>query len=413
MGKIFDFIKSLPKAAQVLLLVAVFGGLAAGMGYMLFGKRGGEPVEEQRPAVFADIPDAADQSSNLGKLEEMRKQSRSQQSSVNSYWESLGGDVANDGGLLATGGGLSPAAAADPGYLDPSVYSEYEIYLITSGAYTKQEIDARHEDETQRQRAEEQERVREQREREDRERREDSLYYARLEQSYRLAEKYSGGTRQTAPKTSQPAAPAEPEPRKIDVQPTSTIPSTVLAEDGIITSLESGGVGGVRMDAEGKPMVTPVKATFLKTEQLVSGQRVIMRLMQDLHLSDGTVIPSNTHVSGTCKVGGRLNIEITTINYGGRIYYVNLDIYDNDGTEGIYCPVIVQNQAANAKKRIGRQAASTAAQVLSGAVGNRYTSALTASAMNNIVQTIDSNGNVSVSVSAGYEFYIFENVKKN
>lgn len=319
--------------------------------------------------------------------------------------------MTSGGGNASVASGSAPAKY-DGSYLDPSEYTEMEIYYITRNLKSKEAIDAEHksrreEHERQRRQAEEA-RLKEERENSD------SAYFARMERQYAFAaemqRKYGGGDADAVQPVDE--TPAEPQDRRIDVK-ASVLPSAVLADDGIITSLDADPtVGGVGPD--GRPVQAPAKATFLKSEKLVSGQRVIMRLLQDLHLSDGTVIPANTHVSGTCNVGSRLKISIKTVNYGGHIYYVDIDIYDNDGTEGIYCPVIVQDRAGRSARRVVQNAGQSAASAVSSmaALTSRYASSVAASAMNEVIRSIDSNGNVTVSVSAGYEFYVFEDLSQ-
>ena len=127
-----------------------------------------------------------------------------------------------------------------------------------------------------------------------------------------------------------------------------------------------------------------------------------------------TLIPANTHVKGICNIGDRLKISVTTINYGGKIYYTNLDIYDNDGTEGIYCPVIVNSRRDKSGKRIGKTALQEAASIASSALSsNPYLGRIAGQGIREITQSIDMNGNISVSVTSGYEFFVFENMEKN
>lgn len=412
MEKLFNFIQSLPKPVQIMGAVALLAFLGFGVVKFAFGdKMGGKEEDTQRQSVVLDFPDGAEEKNSLSKLEELRR-SEGKGSSVDQYWNSLGRDGTDkEGGLMPDSNSGSSGKDKEfyykGQYLDPAVYSELERYYITHGVKTKEEVDRDHDemrriDENNRKIREEYEKTL----KED----SDSAYFARMERAYQIARKYTAEPDSPVPAEEKPA---EPEPRKIEVQ-NNSIPSTSLAEDQIITSLESSPLVGGTNTSDGGTVVVPAKATFLKTESLVTGQRVIMRLMQDLKLSDGTVIPSNTHVSGTCKIGSRLNIQIKTINYGGHIYYCNLDIYDNDGTEGIYCPVIVQDKASKSAKKVGNKVGQTAANVLSGiaSVANPYVANVSRSTVTEIVQNVDGDGNISVAVSSGYEFYIFETVDR-
>ena len=157
----------------------------------------------------------------------------------------------------------------------------------------------------------------------------------------------------------------------------------------------------------------PVKATFLKDEKLVSGNRVIMRLMQDMTLADGTIIPENTHITGTCNIGRRMKINVTVLNYGGRMFPVDISVYDNDGTEGIYCPLVQESNNMKRKaKKVAEGVVSSAGTVAGTLVtGNPILGGMATRGIMTATSSIGDDGTVSVKVSSGYEFYVYENVK--
>lgn len=407
---VMDGLQKVPKWVLVAGGVVLIGLLGWGMVRFAFGDKLSKPKEEKQKII--DFPDANEEEKVLSKVEQAAQSVKQSGSSANDYWNSLaGGESNSDGGLASSSSASAKGSSGGSDgsyngeYLDPSVYSELEIYYIKRGIRTKAEVDRKHE---------ELRRIDEENERAmqelagKQEQNSDSAYFARLERAYQMAQKYTREPDEVnAP---APQQEAEPEPRKIDVE-VKSIPSTTLAEDGIITSLETGPVSGGVNRVDGQMVVSPAKATFLKSETLVPGQRVIMRLMQDLRLSDGTLIPSNTHVSGICSIGSRLEIKISTINYGGRIYYTDIDVFDNDGTEGIYCPVIVDKKAG---KKLGRQIAQAATQIAGtvASASSPYAAMVARTGTQELMSlSIDSQGNKSVKVSAGYEFYMFENTE--
>lgn len=413
MGRLFDWLQSLPKPVLVILAIALISLLGYGMFVFVAGDKLDKKEEIQtQGSVLLDFPDGTEVAVADSKLDELHDadKPRRGRSSADDYWSSLA--EAEEGGLLV---GEKEETLTPDGkiiyngeVLDPAVYTELEIYYITKGLKTRQEIDKEKaelkaiNDNVERRRREDNKRHEEMYS--------DSAYYARMEKAFQLAQKYSQPQDTVAADT---AAPAE-EPRRIELdRPLSKIASTSLHNDDIISSLDSPS-SEVSVNEDGSISVSPAKATFLKTEKLVSGQRVIMRLVQDLHLSDGTMIPANTHVSGICRLGDRLNITITTINYGGRIYYTNIDVYDNDGTEGIYCPVIVDDKAGKSSRRLGRQLGKTASSLIGGAatLANPYVGLMTGRTLNEVTRSIDSEGNMNVTVSSGYEFYVYENVNE-
>lgn len=50
------------------------------------------------------------------------------------------------------------------------------------------------------------------------------------------------------------------------------------------------------------------------------------------------VIPKNTHLQAYATIDSRLELEITSIEIGGRIITLGYTAYDTDGIKGIYCP---------------------------------------------------------------------------
>ncbi len=406
MERFLDWIRSLPKAVQITFFAALLAVMVFLFVRLTFGDRlaaARAEKEEDVPAVI-EFPDAEEKNDMESKLDELQRDELTRstgRSSASEYWDSLAEE--ETGGLLSSGGSAADdGGASHGGSLDPDEYTPEEIDNIRKGYITKGEVDRSHAAARERERRDAQSRA-------DEDARADSLYNARLQKALAAAGISAGTAPAVTPAAPAEETPAEEEPRRIDVQASrSAIPTATLASDGIVTSLDDGtaAAGGA-----GEAVTTPAKATFLRTETVTGGQRVIMRLMQDLALSDGTLIPANTHITGTCKVGKRLNIEVTAINYGGRIYYTKLDVYDNDGTEGIYCPVTVSGRSRRRMTRaIGQTAAQAAGTVLS---GNVYAGNLARQGVNEIAQSIDDEGNVSVNVSAGYEFYIFENTDNN
>lgn len=411
MADFSEKIKNAPKGLLImggitLLVLLLFGIYKFAIEDMIKPKA----AETEKPQIVIDFPDANEDGKDLSKLDEIRHlENTKSRSRASDYWNSLGPD-GDDGGLVSsnTDSGNRGENYYNGQYLDPNIYSDIERYYIKNGTWTIEEVDAKHAEEA-RKRAEQnsnrgQELTQEQR---------DSIYFARMEKAYGLAQKYTSQPDAAVPAPA-PAEVKEPEEelKHIEVEKKS-LPSTTLRQEDIISSLEATTPGtiGETLDEEN---LIPAKATFLKTESLVSGQRVVMRLMQDLQLSDGTIIPANTHIKGICDVSNRLKISVTTINYGGKIYYTNLDIYDNDGTEGIYCPVIVAGRKDKSGQRLGKTALSEAASIASSALSaNPYLGRMAGQSIREITQSIDVNGNISVSVTSGYEFYVFENLEKN
>lgn len=403
---IMDRFQSLPKWGQVGVGVLLVGAL--GFGFWYFGIRKPKPEEEPVPkTVTPNMPDAADSYVAGSRLDEYRMDDYRGQArtgnAVEDYWNSLGDN-------LVSKEPLNPYIEND---LENGNYTELEKYQIRNGVRTRQEIDAQHAADaaaaddlaarlgsTARQAPMTQEQK-------------DSAYFARLERAYEMAARYAAPADGAEPGASaQQLQQQEEEMRRIDLESApASLPVDSFGGDGIITSLDASPAGASSAGAGRRP----VKATFLKNETLFDGQRVIMRLMEDLRLSDGTLIPANTHITGTCSIGRRLRIDVSMVNYGGRMFPADVSVYDNDGTEGIYFP-----DSGKKKKLekiagdVGKSALQAGTSILGGLlVGSPGIGLVASRGLSSITSNIDSDGSVkSINVTAGYEFYMFENTKK-
>ena len=188
-----------------------------------------------------------------------------------------------------------------------------------------------------------------------------------------------------------PEAPEAAEPVAIDL-------SAVGSSDGIVSTLDDEPSEGVSYG------VRPFRCMFVRDQNLVSGQRVTLRLLEDLPL-DGVIVPANTHLSAICKIGDRLELQVRSLEMNGRIIPLALDAYDTDGLQGIYCP---ETASSKASKRAADDAVSTAGQTFGGLVGNIASTVIRTGA--SIAKS--ATGELSVSVVSGYEFYLVKSEKR-
>ena len=168
--------------------------------------------------------------------------------------------------------------------------------------------------------------------------------------------------------------------------------------DGIITTLDDEPSEGVRYG------IRPFRCMFVRDEKLKNGQRVTLRLLEDY--ADGTVrIPANTHLSAICKIGERLELQVRSLDLGGRIVPLMLDAYDSDGLQGIYCP---ETASAKNAKEASRDALSAGTSTFGGLVGDLANTVLRTGA--SIAR--NASGELSVAVVSGYEFYLVKAEKR-
>lgn len=187
------------------------------------------------------------------------------------------------------------------------------------------------------------------------------------------------------------------EPARID------IPSSEVRKADALSSLDddwnsSGGVSTLGEDDStvAEDSTHPFKCMFVKDEKVKSGSRVSVRLLENL-VVDGALIPKNTHLMANCNISTRLELEIASIEMGGRIYNIGYEAYDMDGSKGIYCP-----DTGDAKKTIRSRGTSIIGSSLSSRVGR-----VASDIVNTGISIAESaNGERTVSIPSGYTFYI-------
>ena len=140
------------------------------------------------------------------------------------------------------------------------------------------------------------------------------------------------------------------------------------------------------------------RCMFTRDEKVRSGQRVTVRLLEDLVIG-GVHIPRNTHLQGVASISNRLEVRISSLDMGGRILSLRFEAYDTDGGRGIYC-----SDLSEARRTASDQAVSTASSSMNSRLGRAARDVVSVGA--SIVRS--KNGEATVSVPAGYSFYIIE-----
>ena len=184
-------------------------------------------------------------------------------------------------------------------------------------------------------------------------------------------------------------------------KPVSIDLSAVGTSDGIISTLDDEPSEGV---SYGDGVLKPFKCMFVRDQKLVNGQRVTLRLLED-YADGGVRIPANTHLQAICKIGDRLELQVRSLDLGGRIVPLSLEAYDTDGLQGIYCP---ETSASKNSRKASDDAIATAGQTFGGLVGDLANTVIRTGA--SIAKS--ATGEVSVSVVSGYEFYLVKIEKR-
>lgn len=114
-------------------------------------------------------------------------------------------------------------------------------------------------------------------------------------------------------------------------------PQVQDSSENTVLQASQTGFYGLEEELPAKP-VEGITAVIEKTQELVSGATVQLRLIRPVYISTSPT-PVSGFVYGIASLSGeRLKIKISSIRTGEQILPVNLTAYDLDGMEGIYIP---------------------------------------------------------------------------
>ena len=160
---------------------------------------------------------------------------------------------------------------------------------------------------------------------------------AQAEEQYKLAQKYLGGgtavdeeagptkqRRNSRLSVMRPVREGEVEASTLDPRADFTVERNL----GFLTA-----AGGIT-----HADIPTVRACVAATQVIRAGSTVRLRLLEPVRI-DGTVIPRNTPVYGTATISGmRLQLVVSSVEYGGQIFAVEASAYDLDGQPGLNVP---------------------------------------------------------------------------
>ena len=241
---------------------------------------------------------------------------------------------------------------------------------------------------------------------------------ALLEKSYELAAKYRNGSNNTGQTTQPKEEAAVPERNsKAMAEPVSNVHRTIVSAlpqpmtDSAFIADYSGkrnyGFHTAIGKAEAQEKNT-IAACVQGDQTITDGQTVKLRLLEPMRVS-GRVIPRNTTLVGAARLQGeRLGINITSLEHGGSIIPVELEVYDNDGQAGIFIPGSMEIDAA---KEIGANMGSSLGSSIniSTDAGAQLASDLGRGAIQGISQYISKRmRTVKVHLKSGYKVLLYQ-----
>lgn len=183
-----------------------------------------------------------------------------------------------------------------------------------------------------------------------------------------------------------------------------------------VTSKRTGGISSLEDDFSSsldnldsqeeyitEDMTHPYKVMFIRDQKISSGDRVTLRLLEDLPFN-GVLIPANTHLQATATISDRLELSVTSIEMNGKLYTMSYTAYDNDGGKGLYCPDTAAGK--NVKDGVSKTGQIVSSALQTGIVG------MAGRVVSSGTQLIQSNtGNVRVSLTSGYQFFLMREKK--
>lgn len=184
--------------------------------------------------------------------------------------------------------------------------------------------------------------------------------------------------------------------------------TVVFRRTGGVSSVADSGSNGITGMSEDDEWVSggssmPVKVMFTDDQKVGSGDRVTLRLLEDVVVGN-LLIPANTHLFATVEVGARMNVSVGSININGQITPLNFVGYDAvDGKVGLYLPS--SSSAQEAAGTVASDAMSLADQALTAGVTGTYAQSITRTGLS-LIRGTSSSKKTKVKISAGYTFYL-------
>ncbi len=84
-----------------------------------------------------------------------------------------------------------------------------------------------------------------------------------------------------------------------------------------------------------------------ETKTLVNESTLSIRLAEGMQLGRAEIPAGSLLIAAVKFQGGRLQLKISSIQYKGNVYPVEINVHDNDGQPGLYIPYSPEQNAVN------------------------------------------------------------------
>lgn len=182
---------------------------------------------------------------------------------------------------------------------------------------------------------------------------------ALAEEQYKLAQKYLGGGAQSTDGTADNVSKSKGRISVMRPVQEGEVEASTLDPRADFTAERNLGF----LTAEGRTAasdVPTVRACVAATQVIRAGSTVRLRLLEPVRI-DGVIIPRNTPLYGLATISGmRLQVTVSSVEYGGRIFAVEASAYDLDGQPGLNVPNSRERTALkNALASVGQTAGTS------------------------------------------------------
>ncbi|GHS99073.1 conjugative transposon protein TraM [Bacteroidia bacterium] len=190
-------------------------------------------------------------------------------------------------------------------------------------------------------------------------------------------------------------------------QTVSALPQELSGKEVMQAFAQPRNMGFYTATAElAKERKNTISACIHSDQTVMDGESVRLRLLEPMRAGK-MFVRENTILSGFSKIQGeRLQITITSMEYGGNILPVEMSVYDTDGQRGIFIP---NTKEINAVKEVAANMGTNAGTSisLSSDAGEQFAADMGRSAIQGISQFFSKKmREVKVNLKAGYHVFL-------